>query len=268
MCLEAGINLYDTADMYSQGESEQLIGAAFRDQRDKVFIATKGGYCLPGRRKMIARIKPLVRPLVKAMGLKRERLPASVSGSISQNFEPGYLQSAVEASLRRLRTDYIDLYQLHSPPPSVILRDDWCEALQLMKDQGKIRAFGIAADSPADAATAVSRGGISSVQVPFGLLDPEALTEVFPSASASGIGVIARGCFGGGLLKETLSPEELKAKTEKWERILTLRAEAQQKGKPVLQAALRYSLQPSEVSVTILGMHTPQHLRDILRMLA
>ena len=56
---DAGINFYDTADMYSQGESEILVGKAFRKKRDKVFIATKGGYCLPGQKRLIQLIKPL-----------------------------------------------------------------------------------------------------------------------------------------------------------------------------------------------------------------
>ena len=56
---DAGINFFDTADMYSQGESEILVGKAFRKKRDKVFIATKGGYCLPGRSRLIQLVKPL-----------------------------------------------------------------------------------------------------------------------------------------------------------------------------------------------------------------
>src|SRR6478752_4571743 len=62
---DAGINFYDTADMYSQGESEQLLGRTFRKRRDKIVIATKAGYCLPAQRKLIARIKPLARPLIR-----------------------------------------------------------------------------------------------------------------------------------------------------------------------------------------------------------
>ena len=113
---DAGINFYDTADIYSQGESEILIGKAFRKTRDKVFIATKGGYCLPGRKKLIQFIKPFAKPLVRAIGLRRSAVPAALSGTISQDFSPGYLRKAVEASLRRLRSDHIDLYQIHSPP--------------------------------------------------------------------------------------------------------------------------------------------------------
>ena len=113
--LDSGITFYDSSDMYAQGESESLIGTAFRGRREQVILATKGGYCLPARRSMIRRIKPLVRPLVQALGLKRTSLPAGMSGALSQDFSPHYLTRAVEASLGRLRTDYLDLYQLHSP---------------------------------------------------------------------------------------------------------------------------------------------------------
>src|SRR5579863_5775132 len=77
--LDSGITFYDTADIYAQGESESLIGTAFRGRRDQVILATKGGYCLPVRRNMMKRIKPFVRPIVRALGLKRAKLPSGIS---------------------------------------------------------------------------------------------------------------------------------------------------------------------------------------------
>src|SRR5260221_14628991 len=116
------MNFFDTADMYSQGESEMLLGRAFRRQRPQVIIASKAGYCLPAQRRVIARLKPFVRPLIKLLGIKRHRLPVAVRGSLAQDFSPTYLRRAVEGSLRRLRTDYLDLLQLHSPPADVVAR--------------------------------------------------------------------------------------------------------------------------------------------------
>ena len=113
---DAGINFFDTADMYSQGESEILVGKAFRHKRDKVFIATKGGYSLPRQKRLIQLIKPFAKPIVRALGLRRSAVPASLSGTVSQDFSPDYLRKAVEASLRRLQSDHVDLYQIHSPP--------------------------------------------------------------------------------------------------------------------------------------------------------
>src|ERR1700736_6415154 len=152
--LDSGITFYDTADMYAQGESESLIGTAFRASRERVIIATKGGYCLPARRNLIKRIKPLVRPIVQALGLKRARLPSGFSGALSQDFSPAYLTKALEASLRRLQTDHVDLYQLHSPGAPFMQSDAFGEALQTLenlKALGKLRFYGVATEVPEDA---------------------------------------------------------------------------------------------------------------------
>jgi aryl-alcohol dehydrogenase-like predicted oxidoreductase len=267
--LDAGINFYDTADMYSQGESETLIGTAFRKRRDQVILATKGGYCLPSRRKIIARIKPLVRPIINALGIKREKLSAGVAGAVSQDFTPTYLTRAAEASLRRLRTDYIDIYQLHSPSPAFIQSDMFGEALstlETLKRQGKIRFYGIATDSPDDLTLCLSAPGISSVQLGFGLLDLEALSgRILSAASAKGIGIIARGCFGGGLLKEGQTETQLQAITPKWARILRLREISEGAGRPLLESALQFCLYTSSIAVTLLGMRTGDHLRENLK---
>ncbi|HEX6242087.1 MAG TPA: aldo/keto reductase, partial [Polyangiales bacterium] len=143
---EQGINFFDTADIYSQGESEKLVGRAFRRRRDQVIIASKVGYCLPTQRLLIARIKPLVRPLIRLLRIKRENLPSAVRGELSQDFSPAYIRKAVEASLRRLRTDYLDLLQLHSVPAEVVRRGDWLAALEGLKRAGKIRHYGITSD--------------------------------------------------------------------------------------------------------------------------
>lgn len=258
--LDAGINFFDTADMYAQGEAESLLGQAFQKRREKVIIASKGGYCLPAQRKLVARIKPLARPLVKALGLKRENLSARVSGSLAQNFSPDYLVQALENSLKRLRTDYLDLYQLHSPPAEVIERGDFVEVLERMKQQGKIRFWGIAADAVEDAALALRYPQVTSVQMPFGLLDLDALDSVFAQAEARGVGVIARGCFGGGLLKESLTEAELQATTPKWPQILAYREIARQENRPLLEIALQFALRAPAISVTLLGMRTESHL--------
>jgi aryl-alcohol dehydrogenase-like predicted oxidoreductase len=267
--LDAGITFYDTADMYAQGESESLIGTAFRGRREQVIIATKGGYCLPARRNMIRRIKPLVRPIVQALGLKRARLPAGMSGALSQDFSASYLTKALESSLRRLRTDYVDLYQLHSPRAPFLQSNAFGEALETLeklKGQGKLRFYGVATEVPEDAPFCLSAPGISSVQVGFGLLDLEALDQgTLASAQARGLAIIARGCFGGGLLKDSLDEAQLKAATPKWERILALRALSGNTGRSVLDLALQFCRGTPAVSVTLLGMRLESQLRDNLR---
>jgi aryl-alcohol dehydrogenase-like predicted oxidoreductase len=269
--LDSGITFYDTADMYAQGESESLIGTAFRGRREQVIIATKGGYCLPAQRNIMKRIKPLVRPIVKALGLKRAKLPLSVSGTLSQDFSPSHLTKALEASLKRLQTDYIDLYQLHSPRPPFLQSDAFGEALQTLeqlKQQGKLRFYGVATEVPEDAPFCLSAAGISSVQLGFGLLDLEALDQgTLAAAGARGLGIIARGCFGGGLLKDGLDEAQLKAATPKWQRILALRSLSKSTGRPLLDIAFQFCRGTPAVGVTLLGMRLETHLRENLRYL-
>ncbi len=265
---DAGINLFDTADMYSQSESEALVGRAFSGMRSQVVIATKGGYCLPAQKRLVSRIKPLLRPIVRALGIKRENLPASVTGSLSQDFSPDHLVAAVEASLKRLGTDHIDLYQLHSPPQSVIESGDWREPLERMKAAGKVRFYGIACDTVQDAGACLKIGGLSSIQLPFGLLDLEASAGVLAEAERLGVAVIARGCFGGSLLKPSLTEVELKEKTEKWATVMALRETAKRNRRDLLEMALQFSLASPGVSVTLLGMRTEDHLRQNLEFLA
>jgi aryl-alcohol dehydrogenase-like predicted oxidoreductase len=266
--LDSGVTFYDTADMYSQGESESLIGTAFDGRRGEVIIATKGGYCLPARRNMLKRIKPLVRPIVQALGLKRAKLPSGFSGALSQDFSPQYLIKALESSLKRLRTDYVDLYQLHSPTATFMQSNAFGEALEILeklKAQGKLRFYGVATEVPEDAPFCLSAPGISSVQLGFGLLDLNALDQgTLAAAGARGLAVIARGCFGGGLLKDSLDEAQLKSATPKWQRILTLRTLGKATGRSMLDMAFQFCRATPAISVTLLGMRIDNHLRDNL----
>ena len=268
---DAGINFFDTADMYSQGESEILVGKAFRNKRDKVFIATKGGYSLPRRKRLIQFIKPFAKPIVRALGLRRSAVPASLSGTVSQDFSPGYLREAVEASLRRLQSDHIDLYQLHSPPREELTGSRLQDALGLLgrlKTEGKIREYGIALDSVYDAVHCLDMEGLASLQMPFGLMDLQALDGVFDKVSERQLGIIARGCFGGGALKQSLTEAELRASEPQWERALQIKRLAEQMQRSALEAALQFALSIERISVTILGMRTPEHVATNLQYYA
>jgi len=268
---DAGINFFDTADMYSQGESEILVGKAFRNKRDRVFIATKGGYSLPRQKRLIQFIKPFAKPIVQALGLRRSAVPASLSGTVSQDFSPGYLREAVEASLRRLQSDHIDLYQLHSPPREELTGSRLQDALGLLgrfKTDGKICEYGIALDSVYDAVHCLDMEGLASLQMPFGLMDLQALDGVFDKVSERQLGIIARGCFGGGALKQSLTEAELRASEPQWERALQIKRLAGQMRRSALEAALQFALSIERISVTILGMRTPEHVATNLQYYA
>jgi len=266
--LEAGITFFDTSNIYSQGASEMLLGKAFGDRRDQVIIASKGGYTLPAQRKLVARLKPLVKPLARSLGITRQNLPASVTGTLGQDFSSAALVQALEASLRRLKTDYLDLYQLHSPPASVIQAGEFIETLEQLKAQGKIRFYVISAETVEDALLCLRYPGVSTIQVPFGLLDQEASPNLLAQAAARDVAIIARGCYGAGLLNTALTEQQLQELTPKWPQIMAYRRIAAQHHRDLLAMALQYALRFTSIAVTLIGMRTKAHLRDNLRYAA
>jgi aryl-alcohol dehydrogenase-like predicted oxidoreductase len=165
--LDRGVNFFDTADFYGFGHSEAMLGAELRGMRERVVIASKAG-------------------MLDAQG--------------TQDFSPVYLRAALERSLQRLCTDYLDLLQLHSPTLEVLRRDPTVlQALEQFVREGKIRAYGISARSPDDAAAAIGDWGFPCVQVNFNLVDQRACENgLFDLCRQFGVGVIVRTplCFG------------------------------------------------------------------------
>jgi len=271
MARDAGINFFDTADMYSQGESETLLGRAFRGQRAQVVIATKAGYTLPARRKLAGHLKPILRPIIQALRVRRDRLPASTRGVIAQDFSPAYLVRSLEASLRRLQTDYVDLFQLHSPPTSVVERGEWEPALEGLKRAGKIRHYGIACDTLETGLAALRFPGVSSLQFTFSLLEQQALETLLPETQKRGVASIAREILGNGLLvkdageidfsKYCSSPEELERRPKQ---LTELRQRAAERELSLPRMAMEFASRANGVSVALVGARTPQQLRRLL----
>jgi len=168
--LDAGINFFDTADIYGQGQSEEFLGLALGPRRDEVFIATKFGLDMGDERK---------------------------------GAQPAYLRAAVEASLRRLGTDRIDLYQLHRPDPATPIADS-LGALQELVRQGKVREIGCSNFSvnqirAADAA-APTGAKFVSVQNELSLIQREAVEKVLPECTARGLAFLPYFPLASGLL--------------------------------------------------------------------
>ena len=268
---EHGVNFFDTADMYSQGESESLIGKALARKRDRIIIASKAGYSLPTRRRLAGKLKPLLRPVVQLLKIRRDRLPSGSRGALSQDFSPKYLRAAVEGSLRRLRTDYLDILQLHSPPAEIIERGEWEPELEELKRTGKIRYYGIAVDSIEAGLAALRYRGVSSLQFTLSLLEQRAATELFPQALARGVGCIARECLGNGLLAKPADQIDLKAncsseaeEARRAVQLVELREAAQAQGRSLLQSALDYPPGVPGVSVTLLGARSVEQIQALL----
>ncbi|MBS2025118.1 MAG: aldo/keto reductase [Deltaproteobacteria bacterium] len=271
LAVERGVTFFDTADMYSQGESEALLGRVLRGRRDRVVLASKVGYKLPAQRRLIARVKPFVRPVVKLLGLKRENLPSSVRGQPSQDFTPAYVRRAVEGSLTRLRTDHLDFLQLHSPPREVIVAGAFREALEGLVREGKIRHWGIACDTVGDAEAALRQPGLAGVQITVNLLEQGALTALLPACARQRVGVIAREIFSNGLLLKSPPPADLASyvKTpeegERRRRQLAALARLQQEhGVSAGQLAVQRALTAPGVSVALIGARTRAQLEGAL----
>ena len=271
---DAGINFFDTADMYSQGESEALIGRAFRGLRDRVVIASKAGYALPKRRRVAARLKPILRPVIRLLGIRRDRLPAGARGALAQDFSPAYLQKAVEGSLRRLRTDHLDLFQLHSPPAEVVERGEWEPALDALKRAGKIRHYGVSCDTVEAGLAALRYRGVSSLQFPLNLFEQQAATSLLPQSYARGVAGIARECLANGILAKR--PEEIDSASYcpsreeqqvREEQLADGRRRALESGSSLTQIALDYVTRTEGVTVTLLGVRSVDQLRGLLAQL-
>lgn len=268
---DSGITFFDTADMYCQGESETLIGKALRGKRDRVVIASKAGYKLPTQRRLAGRLKPLLRPVVRLLKIRRDRLPSASRGALSQDFSPKYLRAAVEGSLKRLRTDYLDILQLHSPPTEVIERGEWLPALEELQRTGKVRYFGIAVDTLDAGFSALELPGVRSLQFTLSLLERQAGVALFPKAHAQGVGVIARECLGNGLLAKPAEQVDLKAscssveqEAQRARQLEELRRAAKDRGRSLLQDAVAYPLSLPSVGVTLLGARTVAQLSGLL----
>jgi aryl-alcohol dehydrogenase-like predicted oxidoreductase len=239
---DAGITFYDTADMYAQGGSERLLGEAFEKQRHSVIIASKVGYHFESPGGVTAHVKPLVGRIARQIGLRRSHVPRGMLSTVSdQDFSPAYITSCLESSLNRLKTDYIDIYQLHSPPLEVLERGEFAYTLEQLKAQGKIRYWGIACERPTDISTALRYAGISSIQISLSLVHREALFNGMPEAADNGVGIIARQVFASGPLAHP--PDQA-------------------------EAALQFVLHQPGVSVALLGMHRPAHLDSAVGYLA
>jgi aryl-alcohol dehydrogenase-like predicted oxidoreductase len=246
LALDQGVNFYDTSDLYGFGHSEKILGKAFLDSREKVVIASKGGFV----------------------------------DAVKQDFSVPYLRQAVERSLDRLRTDYIDLYQLHSPAVTSLIEQP--ETVVLMKElqaAGKIRAWGLSARSPEEARIAIENFSPPVVQFNFNLVDQRAQEiGLFALCKARKTGVIIRTplCFGflstdGAKHTEfhstdhrgRWSPQQRQRWSEAGADFAAV-AESMD-GQTHAQLALRYCLSFDSVSTVIPGMLTVQHVQENTR---
>jgi aryl-alcohol dehydrogenase-like predicted oxidoreductase len=266
--LDSGITFYDTADSYGQGKSEELIGRAFKGRRDQLVLATKTGYRLSSAAGMAARLKPVLRPLLRSLKPLRRVAASARSSQMSQDFSPSHVNEAIESSLRRLQTDYVDLYQLHSPPTAALRDGEAFTVLEALRSAGKIRYYGVSCLTVEDAALALAHPGVSAVQVTINLLEPQAIDTLLPMARERGTAVIARQPLAGGLLAQSESEILAQAAAVDRDQLRQeLRAAAAfgflaSGSRSLAQAAIQFVLGQDGVSVVLPGISSVSHLRE------
>jgi aryl-alcohol dehydrogenase-like predicted oxidoreductase len=242
--LALGINFYDTADFYGHGHSETLLGQAFGTVRQRVLYATKGGLLKDGR---------------------------------TQDFSPGHLRRALEASLLRLNAAQADLYQLHSPALDELRGNRiLLDTLDAFRREGLVRAVGISVRAPADGLEALNLYAFDAMQVNFNLTDQRALDcGLFEQAERAGCGIIARTplCFGfltGAFDADSAFPPGdhrlrwSREQRQRWADSLHRFTAALLQDLPQTpaQLALRYCLSFPAVSCAIPGMLTPAQVDE------
>ena len=166
---DAGVTFFDTADVYGDGRSEQVIGRFLADRADEldVTVATK-------------------------MGRRMEQL--------AENYRSGHFRAWVDRSRRNLRTDQLHLVQLHCPPSAVIDADATYDALDALVDEGSIAAYGVSVETVDQALSAIARPQVASVQIILNAFRLKPLERVLPAAAEAGVGIIARVPLASGLL--------------------------------------------------------------------
>lgn len=236
--LDCGITFFDTSSAYGDGHSEALIGQAFSGaRRDRVVIATKAGY---------------------------------ESWDRAPDFSPAAIQASAENSLARLRTDHVDLLQLHNPPAEALRDGALRETLERLRAAGKIRAWGISAKSPAEAIDALVEFGAPVVQANFNMMDVRIVDSgLLREVERRGAGLVGRTplCFGflsGAIGHDTIFPPGdhrlgwPRAQLDNWidgARDL-LSAVGARPGREGAESALRFCLAFDSVSTVIPGILT------------
>jgi aryl-alcohol dehydrogenase-like predicted oxidoreductase len=173
-----------------------------------------------------------------------------------------------------LKTDYIDVYQLHDPPREVLERGDFVESLELLRQQGKIRHWGVACQQPDDALVALDYPSLASIQVGLSVLEQGALEEVIPRAGARGAAVIARQVFASGLLTRQLDglrldeiDDDPHLAMRKRDQLVHYASIAERCGRSRAEMAIQFALAGHDVSVVLLGISREEQVEPCMRAL-
>ena len=246
--IDRGITLIDTAPVYGFGLSERIVGTVLSGGlRDRVILATKGGLQWRG-------------------------------GKVRRDSSPAHIRKEVEESLRRLRTDHIDLYQLHWPDPLVPIQETAATLARLLHE-GKIRAIGVSNYSPEQMAEFRKAAPIHSVQPPYNLFERGAESGVLPYAVRHDIAVLCYGALCRGLLTGSITArtkfegDDLRRNDPKFQQprfsqylaaVASLNRFAQERyDRGVLALAVRWVLDQGGDTIALWGARRPAQLNPV-----
>ena len=234
--IDLGINYLDTADIYNDGINEQIIGKAIKGKRDKLIVASKAG---------------------------NVRRP---DGGLDWNPTKKHILECVEKSLKRLNTDFIDLYQLHGGTINDNIGET-IEAFELLKQQGKIRFYGISSIRPNVIREYIKRSSIVSVMTQYSLLDRRPEEETLEVLHKNNIGVLVRGSVAQGLLINKPAKPYLDYSLGDVAKMNAVVHKISGKDRSATQTAIKYVLQHEAVTSSVVGMRTAEQVDDAVNTL-
>ena len=229
--LDIGINFLDTAACYAS--TEELIGNAVSHRRDEYYLASKCGHAIDTDR------EPWSREVIS---------------------------ESIDRSLRLLKTDHLDIMQLHSCDLDILERGEAIEAVTRARDEGKTRFIGYSGDN--DAALWAARSGIfDTLQTSFNLVDQNARRELLGTAHANGMGIIVKRPLGNGVWGKTDSPYRYANEYFRRAQLMAEMGPIAVETKDPILLAMGFLFSHEEVGTAIIGTHNPAHLKANARML-
>ena len=247
--LDAGINWVDTAAIYGLGHGEEVVGTAIRERRREVFLATKCGLRWDDQKR------------------------------VTNNLHPASIRKECENSLRRLQTDYIDLYQCHWPHKNVPVEESWGQMTRL-QEEGKVRFIGVSNFETDLLQRCQEIHPINSLQPPYSMINRKIEAEILPWCRDNQVGVIAYSPMQTGLLTGKFTPGYLETLAEDdWRRtsrnkffreplypaVLTfvdlLRPLAQRYDKSLAHLAIAWTLMHPAATAAIVGARTAEQAK-------
>ena len=232
--IEYGINLFDTADLYEKGQNEILLGKALKGRRNSVFISTKVGNRW------------------KEDGSGWEWCPRKE-----------YILKAIDASLKRLQTDHIDIYLLHGGTMDDPM-DEAVEAFERLVDMGKIRSYGLSSIRPNVIREYIKCSNIAAVMTQYSYLDRRPEEETLKLLLQNNIGILARGSMASGLLIDKPAKDYLDLKVAEVEKIVLDLKQYLPEDKTVQETVVRYVADNPAVTTAVAGVRTMEQLEAIL----